>query len=213
MPHNCATRAFSIAVLAGLLAATTSLATAGPAEICRTKQITAIGKACSTLLKKCYGGPAKAGLIVDRICLGDAQVKFGSDVDSAEAAGSCDQSGIDMVAWPQLLAFAESVATTQLAYRTDGDCAAKKLKAAAKKCSSYAKCYASAAKESTPFTPASGCLATASGKFTQFFSKIDSAGICATTGNGDAVETLVDDVIADLSVLYTTGTTTTTLPN
>jgi hypothetical protein len=209
MSKNCVNRAFSVSVFAGLVLWTT-VATAGPAETCRMKQIAAVGKACSTILKKCYGGPAKSGLVLDRICLDGARVSFNGAMDKAEEDGTCDQSSIDATVWSRLFDSTEDIADGELSYLTEGVCAAKKLKAAAKDCQSVAKCYASAAKVATPFTVDSACLSNASAKLLGAFLKIDSSGTCTTTGNGADVQTLVSDLLADLSAVYTTGTTTTT---
>jgi hypothetical protein len=192
-------------MVAGLLAGMGTNATAGPAESCRSKQIAAAGKVCATVFKKCYATRAKSGLPVDMICMGDALVALTAALDKAEASGMCDHSMIDLSIWDRLQDLGNDVADGQLAYRTGGMCAAKKLKAVAKECSAFTKCYAIAAKASATFTPDAACLGAASESFAQSVAKIEGATTCVPAGNAGEVGALVDDGVADVSTMFTSG--------
>lgn len=183
-------------------------AAADAADICRSKQIAAAGKACSLVLKKCYAGVAKTGMPYDRICVSDARLVFATAMDAAEVSGMCDQSSLDVPVWARLTGFAEEVATDHLLYQGGGLCAAKKLKSVAKTCQSLAKCYSIAAKKGEDVD--STCLTDATGKHTETFVKIDSTGACDVTGNAATVQPLIEEAVLDLTNLYTVGTTTTT---
>jgi len=135
-----------------------------------------------------------------------------ADLDKAEAAGGCEHGRLSASIWERLGELGDDVANGELAYRTGGGCVAKKLKAAAKQCQSIAKCYAASAKSSADLTPDARCVSDATGKFTEAFTKIESAMTCTPSDNADSVGALIDSALVDLSDLSTTGTTSTTLP-
>ena len=199
-----------LTIALGVLGTASAQAASSPAQFCRSKQIAAAGKACGTILKKCYGSVAKSGMPVDLICTGDVLVTLTSDLDKAGSGGGCDQVRLAPPMNDRLSDLADDVANGALAYRDGGACAARKLAAAAKKCIAFAKCYASAAKKADMFTPNAACLSSASGKFSDAFTKIEASLACTPAGNADAIETLIDEAIEDLSDLATVGTTTTT---
>ncbi|HXC51271.1 MAG TPA: hypothetical protein VN634_10340 [Candidatus Limnocylindrales bacterium] len=212
MVHSYAKRVFFLAVCLGFLGSLATGASAGDAEKCRAAELGAAGKACSTIFKKCYGPSAKGGMPVDMICMSDTLVTLLADLDKAEAAGGCEHTRLSASIWERLGGLADDVANGELVFRTGGVCAAKKLKAVAKVCQSFGKCYAASAKESADVTPAAGCLADASGKFSAAFTKIESVMTCTPVDNADSIEALVGSAFVDLSDLSTTGTTSTTLP-
>jgi hypothetical protein len=199
-----------LTIALGVFGSVAAQAATPPAQLCRAKQIAAAGKACGTVLKKCYGSVAKSGMPVDEICLGDVLVTLTSDLEKADDGGGCDQVRLATPINDRLSDLADDIANGELSSRAGGICAVKKLAAAAKKCMSFAKCYASAAKKSDMFTPDSACLSSASGKFSDAFTKIEASVTCTPAGNAGAIEALIDQAVSDLSDLATVGTTTTT---
>jgi len=91
-------------------------------------------------------------------------------------------------------------------------CAAAKQKAAAQKFSGKVKCHGTALKKGEPVDAA--CLTKAEGKFDGAFAKAEAKGGCATTGDADDIELLIDNALTDLlAALPGAGaTTTTTMP-
>jgi hypothetical protein len=75
-------------------------------------------------------------------------------------------------------------------------CAASKQKAAAKKLSDKVKCHGVAIKKN--LTVDGACLSKAESKFEGSFSKAEDKGGCATTGDVDDIELLVDNALAQL---------------
>jgi hypothetical protein len=203
--------AFRVAasVIAGSIAISSTTALAGPAEICRSSQLKAAGKACSGALK-CYAKAAKSGDAIDSDCLETSRLKLVNGLDKFALKGGCDFPDLDPEAWLRVTELAEDVAVDELAYQTGGVCASTKLKASAKKCMAFLKCYSAAAKSSTPFAPAPECLSTASGKFDSAFAKADSKYVCTPPDRHVEVEALIDDAAAELSVLATSGPGATT---
>jgi hypothetical protein len=87
-------------------------------------------------------------------------------------------------------------------------CAAAKLKAAAKKAASKLKCQARAEAAGVAADPA--CLAKAEDKFAAAFARAEAGGGCRTMGDAGATESAVDDFVAKLAVLLSASTTTST---
>ncbi|HXC51563.1 MAG TPA: hypothetical protein VN634_11805 [Candidatus Limnocylindrales bacterium] len=201
----------SAAAIALSIFAAARPAVAADAEACRSKQIGAAGKACSSVLG-CYSKAAKSSAMVDSTCVIDAQVKFGGKLDKAEDALSCDFENVDTDANSSLSGMAFDVSDGELAY-TVSACASKKIKAAAKKCKALLKCYSTAAKASTPFAPDADCVTKAATAMTDAFAKIDLAETCVPADRSAEVAQLVDDAAADIVELFTHGPgTPTTLP-
>jgi hypothetical protein len=88
------------------------------------------------------------------------------------------------------------VSNVDAAVEPGAACAASKQKAAAKKLSDKVKCHGVAIKKEQPVDPA--CLTKAETKFEGSFAKAEDKGGCATTGDVDEVELLIDDVLAQL---------------
>lgn len=82
--------------------------------------------------------------------------------------------------------------------RAGGDpalkCAAAKAQAAGKKAAAKLKCHAKAVGKQVAVDTA--CLSTAEGKFAAAFTKAESKGGCATTGDAGTIEGLVDTFVA-----------------
>lgn len=102
---------------------------------------------------------------------------------------------------PRMLALAivlAVVAATGAATDPGARCAATKLKAAARKSSAELKCHANATGRGLQVDPA--CLAKADAKFTAAWLRIEAAGGCRTTQDGNSVESRVDAFVAGLAV-------------
>lgn len=74
-------------------------------------------------------------------------------------------------------------------------CALKKIKAVAKKAQLKLKCYAKAAVKGAVDPK---CIAKAEAKFDKLFTKAESKGGCATSGDEQALEDKVDAFVADV---------------
>lgn len=80
---------------------------------------------------------------------------------------------------------------------TDAEkCRAAKIKAAGKKVSARANCYAKAALQSESVDPA--CLQKAEDKFVAAYQKAEDKGGCTTLGDVGSIETKVDTCLADV---------------
>lgn len=124
-------------------------------------------------------------------------------------------SFINRVGYAVVALFAVVVlgATAATAADLGANCAAAKQKAAAKKLNDKVKCHGKAIKKNIEVDAA--CLAKAETKFETSFSKAEGKGGCATVGDVDTIELLIDDTLTQLLNALppvTTTTTTTTLP-
>lgn len=91
-------------------------------------------------------------------------------------------------------------------------CAIAKQKAAALKLSGKLKCHGAAIKKGVAVD--GDCLDKVETKFVDAFAKAESRGGCATTGDADDIELLIDGTLEDLLTALPGGptVTTTTLP-
>ena len=89
-------------------------------------------------------------------------------------------------------------------------CAAAKMTAAGKKAVAKLKCERKALAKNRAVAP--GCLAKAERRFGAAFAKAEVNGGCATTGDADKIEAMVDGFMNDMvgSLSPTPGATTTT---
>lgn len=113
-------------------------------------------------------------------------------------------------------ALALSLVAVQAGAATDpaNTCAVAKQKAAGQKLVGKLKCYGIATKKGVAVD--SDCLANVEEKFVGAFTKAESGGDCATTGDADDIELLIDSTLEDLLAALPGGptitTTTTTMP-
>jgi hypothetical protein len=100
------------------------------------------------------------------------------------------------------------LASASMAALPEDRCTAMKLRAAEKKARGLIACQAQAVLQGRDADPA--CIEKCERKFVRVWSRIESRGGCATVGDGDSIEAIVDAFVDDLSANLRTTTTTTT---
>jgi len=208
-------RGVIVAVVVLVIAGTWSLARAAgtPAQKCAQSKLKATGKKAAAKLK-CYKKAVAAGVGVDSECLTKAEDKLLIAFQKAESKGPCATVGDAATVEGDVDTFvADTVAALPGGATEAGQkCAASKLDATGKKANAKLKCHAKAAGGGQAVDPA--CLDKAEAKFGTAFSKAETKGGCATIGDSNTVELMVDafvdSVVGALSPTTTTTSTTTT---
>jgi hypothetical protein len=165
-----------------------------PAESCTGAKLKASGKAAGARVA-CHAKAAEKEIAADPACLAKADTKLAAAFARAEAEGGCatigDVGEIDVTLDSSVGAFVAALRPVMTANR----CAAAKLKATGKKAKTKLSCHAKATGRGLAVEPA--CLARAETRFEAAFAKAEARPPCLTTGDAAAVESLVDDLVAD----------------
>jgi len=107
-----------------------------------------------------------------------------------------------------LLVLSLAGGTALRAAGTPAKCAAAKQKAAGKKGAAELKCYSNAVAKAVAVDPA--CLGKAATKFTSSFTKAETAGGCAITGDATSQESAIDAFVAATAATENSTTACTT---
>jgi hypothetical protein len=202
-------RAFAFAFVLTLFCSGWGRASGTPAQVCAGAKLKTTGKVAGAELG-CHAKAAKQGAAVDGACLAKADAKLGSGFAKAEARGGCASTGdVDDVG--ALLDSAVSAFVSALRPATTANrCAAIKLKATGKKAKTKLGCHGKAARRGVAVDPS--CLAKAEARFAALFAAADGDPTCFTTNDAGAIETRVDQLVADVVTALPTepGTTTST---
>src|SRR5262245_1095957 len=145
---------------------------------------------------RCFEKAVQKAAPVDPACLSKADVKLLAAFQNIEARGGCVftgdapavEAGIDS-------AVGAFVAALQPASSDGGAvrCAAAKIKAAGKKAGDAIKCHSAAFGRGRPVD--ARCLAKVGNKLLQACQKAEARGGCSTTGDAQAIETIVDQLV------------------
>jgi hypothetical protein len=150
----------------------------------------------ATSRTKCFEKAVQKSTAVDPACLSKADLKLLTAFQSIEARGGCVftgdapavEAGIDS-AIGAFVAALQPASTEGAAVR----CAAAKIKAAGKEARDAIKCESAAFGRGEPVD--ARCLAKASNKLLQSFQKAEARGGCSTTGDAQAIEAIVDQLV------------------
>lgn len=176
------------------------------AQECLAAQLRAAGNDCAGLAK-CYGKAMKTGDPLSTTCLAMQKNALIAAAGEAEAIGNClvknEAAGVG-----DMISIDVDGLGTKLTL-TGGRCAGMKIAALGKACAGFLRCNAMADGSSSPLDPA--CLAAKALRLTASFTRIESHGKCATTGDQMVLETDIAHLVDAVHVVFRgTGTTTTT---
>jgi hypothetical protein len=167
----------------------------GCQQKCGTAKMKAAGRKASDRTK-CFERAVQKSTAVDPGCLSKADLKLFTTFQNIEAGGGCVFTGDAPAVEAGIDSAVGAFVTALQPASTDGaavKCAATKMKAAAKKAENEIKCHSSAFGRGQPVD--ARCLAKAGNKLLQAFQKADAKGGCSTTGDGAAIETIVDQLV------------------
>jgi hypothetical protein len=159
---------------------------------CAARKVKAAATAADAKLR-CVARASRQAAAVDDDCLADASEKQSGSFVAAESGGQCrtedDAAGVGALSDD----LASSVAATIPPGATDASrvCAARKQGAAGKQARARLTCLSRSASHGV-LTDVD-CVAKARGRFDRAFANAEAAGGCATSGDADTVETLVDE--------------------
>ena len=167
----------------------------GCQQKCGTAKMTAAGRK-ATDRAKCFEKAVQKAAAVDPGCLSKADLRLFTTFQNIESRGGCVftgdapavESGIDSAVGAFVTAL-QPATTDSAAVK----CAVTKIKAAAKKAEDQIKCHSSAFGRGQPVD--ARCLAKAGSKLLVAFQKAEARGGCTTTGDGAAIETIVDQLV------------------
>jgi hypothetical protein len=182
----------------GVLALVGAMSTDADAQSkCSSAKAKSAGKHAAGL-GKCRTKAISKGIAIDANCVAKENGKLGPAYTKAEAKGDCLAPGGDAGA----IGAKDQALVDDIWQAVNGSgagpskCDSKKVQVATKKAADKSGCYSKAIGKGIAVDGA--CLTKAEGKFSSAVTKAEAGTDCTNTGQGAALEAIVDAYIADL---------------
>ncbi len=163
---------------------------------CPSRKVQAAARKAEGRLR-CHEKAANLGAAVDPACFTRAETKFTEGFARAESKPPCFATGDAAAVEAQIDGFVDALAASLRPTQAASRCAAKKLRASAKKASGKLTCHRRAI--SSGQRVGGLCLAKETLKFGERFAAAEERPDCLTTGDGAATEAAIDDFVDDVA--------------